>query len=43
MAASESGQLIKGEVKLFGSNTGEAVSGNYELVPGCMHSQQSLK
>jgi hypothetical protein len=43
MATSESGQLIKGEVKLHGRITGETVSGNCELVLGSTHSQQSLK
>ena len=43
MATSESGQLTKGEVRLLGSITGEAVSDNRELVPGCIHNQQSLK
>ena len=43
MTTSESGQLTKGEVRLLGSITGEAVSGNCELIPGGTHSQQSLK
>ena len=44
MATSESGQLTKGEVRLLGSIIiGEAVSDNRELVPGCIHNQQSLK
>jgi hypothetical protein len=43
IATSKSGQLIKGEVRLLGSITGEAVNGNCELVPGGTHSQQSLK
>ena len=34
MATWESGQLIKGEVRLLGSIPGGAVSGNYELVQG---------
>lgn len=34
MAASESGQLIKAEVRLLGSITREAVIGNCELVSG---------
>lgn len=43
MARWESGQLIKDEVRLFGSVTGDVVSSNYELVPGGTYSQQSLK
>jgi hypothetical protein len=43
MATLESGQLTKGEVRLLGSITGEAVSDNYELIPGGTHNQQSLK
>ena len=43
MATSESGQLTKGEVRLLGSITGEAVSDNCELIPGGTHNQQSLK
>jgi hypothetical protein len=42
MATTESGHLTKVEVRLFGSITGEVVSGNCELVPGGTHSQQSL-
>lgn len=34
MAASESGQLVKVEVRLLGSITREAVIGNCELVSG---------
>lgn len=34
MVISESGQLTKGEVRLLGRITREAVSGNCELVPG---------
>lgn len=37
------GQLVKGEARLFAIVTGEAVSGNCELVLGCTHSQQSPK
>jgi hypothetical protein len=33
MTISESGQLTKGEVRLLGSITGDAVSDNCELVP----------
>ena len=43
MATLESRQLTKAEVKLHGSITGEAVSDNYELIPGGTHNQQSLK
>ena len=43
MVTSESGQLTKGEVRLFGSITGEAVSDSFESVPGGTHNQQSLK
>ena len=43
MATLESGQLTKGEVRLLGSITGEAVSDNCELIPGGTHNQQSLK
>ena len=43
MATLESGQLTKGEVRSFGSITGEAVSDNCELIPGGRHNQQSLK
>ena len=43
MATSESGKLTKDEVRLLGSITGEAVSGNCELDPEAKHSQQSLK
>ena len=43
MAPLESGQLTKGEVRLLGSITGEAVSDNCELAPGGTHNQQSLK
>jgi hypothetical protein len=44
METLESGQLTKGEVRLLGSIIiGEAVSDNRELVPGCIHNQQSLK
>ena len=42
MATLELGQLTKGEVRLFGSITGEDIRGNCELVPGGTHSQQSL-
>ena len=42
-ATLESGQLTKGEVRLLGSITGEAVSDNCELIPGGTHNQQSLK
>jgi hypothetical protein len=41
METSESGQLTKGEVRLLCSITGEGVSGNCELIPGVIHSQQS--
>ena len=34
MVTSESGQLTKGEVRLFGSITGEAVSDSFESIPG---------
>ena len=40
---SESGQLTKGEVRLFGSITGEAVSDSFESIPGGKHNQKSLK
>ena len=43
VATSETGQLIKGEARLLGRITGEAVSGNCELVLGGTHTQQSLK
>ena len=43
MATLESGQLTKGEVRLLGSITGEAVSDNCELAPGGTHNEQSLK
>ena len=43
MAILESGQLTKGEVRLLGSITGDAVSNNCKLVPGDTHNQQSLK
>lgn len=43
LATPESGQLVKGEVRLLDRVTGEVVSGNCELVPGYTHSQQSLK
>ena len=43
MAKLDSGQLTKGEVRLLGSVTREAVSGNCELDPEAKHSQQSLK
>ena len=43
MATSESGQLTKGEVRLLGNITREAVSDNFESIPGITHNQQSLK
>lgn len=43
MAASESGQLIKAEVRLLGSITREAVIGNCELVSGGYCVASSLK
>jgi hypothetical protein len=42
-ATLESGQLTKGEVRLLGSITGDALSDNCELVPGHTHKQQFLK
>ena len=43
MATLELGQLIKSEVTLFGSITGEAVSGNSEVFSGTPGSQYYLK
>ena len=43
IATAELGQLIKGEVRLHGSITIEAVICNCELVSGGTHSQQSSK
>ena len=43
MATLESGQLIKGEARLCGSISREAVRGDCKLLPGGTHSQQSLK
>lgn len=37
------GQLVNSEVRLLDRVTGEAVSGSCEVVPGGIHSQQSLK
>jgi hypothetical protein len=34
---------MKGKVRLLGKVTGDAVSGNFELVPVGTHSQDSLK
>ena len=43
MATLNLGQLLRGEVRLFGSITRDAVTDSCELVPGGTHSQQSLK
>ena len=43
MATLESGKLTKGEVRLLGSVTVEAVSGDCELISGGTHKKQSFK
>jgi hypothetical protein len=43
MATLDLGQLARGEVRLVGSITRDAVTDSCELVPGGTHSQQSLK
>lgn len=43
LATPDSGQLVKGEIRLLDRVTGDTVSGSCELVPGCTHSQKSLK
>jgi hypothetical protein len=43
MAILDSGQVIKGKVRFLGRVTGQAVSGNCELVLGGKHSQLPLK